>query len=168
MDPPKELSIILDDTESDSDSRADIEPPSNSETENKKPKVSNKGQGNSIRARVQALTLFELQVLYEKITAQIGVSRSSLYKLRSKAIVYKQNPSEILETWHVNNAPCSGRLKISTAFTLFIIQTITKNSTTRGWLSQQIAAEVSNTPGWQPVSQSTVYRVLIDNEYSFF
>jgi hypothetical protein len=69
-----------DDLESDSDSGADITPPSDSETESK---VS---RGNSIRARVQALTLFELRVPHEKITAQTGVSRSGLYKLRSKAI----------------------------------------------------------------------------------
>jgi len=78
-----------DDSESDSDCGADIRPPSDSETEieSEKSKVPNpKGQGNSIGARIQALILFELQVLYEKITAQTGVSRSGLYKLRSKAI----------------------------------------------------------------------------------
>jgi hypothetical protein len=89
MDPPEEFGIILDDLESDSDSGADLGPPSDSETENEEPKVSNKGQGNSIGARVQALTLFELQVPHEKITAQTGVSRSGLYKLRSKAISHR-------------------------------------------------------------------------------
>jgi hypothetical protein len=80
-------SIILSDSESDSDSGADVGPPSNSETESEE--VPKKGQRNSIRARLQALTQFELQVLHEKITAQIGVSRSSLYKLRSKAISHR-------------------------------------------------------------------------------
>jgi hypothetical protein len=69
MDSNKEFGIILDDLESDSDSRTDIGPPSGSETENEESQVPSKGQGNSIRARVQALTLFELQVLHEKITA---------------------------------------------------------------------------------------------------
>jgi len=119
-----------DDSESDSDSGADIRPPSDSETESKESKVS---QRNSIGARVQALTLFELQVPHEKITAQTGVSRSSLYKLRSKAISRGWDPLGILETWHIDDAPRSRRPKISTALSLFIIETMTKNLTTRGW-----------------------------------
>lgn len=76
-----------DDSELDSDCGANTRPPSYSEAESEKSKVPNpKGQGNLIRARTQALTLFELQVLHEKITAQTDVSRSGLYKLRSKAI----------------------------------------------------------------------------------
>jgi hypothetical protein len=114
------------------------------------------------------LTQFELQVPYEKITAQTGISRSSLYKLRSKAILYRYDPLRILETWYVDNTLCPGRPKISTALVLFIIEIITKNSTTRGWPCWQIATEVSNTPGWQYISQTTVYRVLLDNRYSSF
>ena len=60
MDPAEELGIILDDLESDSDSRADIGPPSDSKIENEESEVPNKSRGNSIGARVQALTLFEL------------------------------------------------------------------------------------------------------------
>jgi hypothetical protein len=97
MDPAEEFGIILDDLESDSDPGADIGPP-NSETENDESKVPNKSQGNSIGARAQALTLFELQVPHEKITAQTSVSRSGLYKLRSKAISRGWDPSGILKT----------------------------------------------------------------------
>jgi hypothetical protein len=132
MDPAEEFGIILDDLESDSDSGADIGPPSDSEIENEESEIPNKSRGNSIGARVQALTLFELQVPHEKITAQTGVSRSGLYKLRSKAISRGWDPSGILETWHVDDAPCPGRPKISIALALFIIKTMTKNSTTRG------------------------------------
>jgi hypothetical protein len=89
MDSNEEFSIILSDSESDSDAGADIEPPSDSETESEESEVPKTGRGNSIRARVQALTQFELQVLHEKITAQTGVSRSGLYKLRSKAILHR-------------------------------------------------------------------------------
>jgi hypothetical protein len=156
-----------DDSESDSDSGADIRPPSDSETESKKPKDP-KGQGNSIGARIQALTLFDFQVPHEKITAQTGVSRSGLYKLRSKAISRRWDPLGILETWHIDDAPRPGRPKISTALSLFIKETMTKHSTTRGWPCWRIAAKVSNTPGWQPVSRTTVYRVLIDNGYGSF
>ena len=42
----------------------------NSETENEESEVPKKSQGNSIGARIQALTLFKLQVPHEKITAQ--------------------------------------------------------------------------------------------------
>jgi hypothetical protein len=84
MDSNEEFSITLSDSESDSDSRADVRPPSDSETESEE--IPKKGQRNSIGARLQALTQFELQVPHEKIIAQTGVSRSSLYKLRSKAI----------------------------------------------------------------------------------
>jgi hypothetical protein len=59
MDSNEEFSITLDDLESDSDSGADTGLPSSSETENKESTVPNKGWG----------TLFELQVLHEKITA---------------------------------------------------------------------------------------------------
>jgi hypothetical protein len=77
-------------------------------------------------------------------------------------------PLGILETWHVDDAPRSGRPKISTALLLFIIEIATKNSTTRSWPCWCIAAEVLNTPSWQLVSQATVHRVLINNSYSPF
>jgi hypothetical protein len=62
MDSIEEFGIFLDDLDSDSDSRADIEPPPliSFETEDKESTVPNTGRGNSIRARIQALTLFEL------------------------------------------------------------------------------------------------------------
>ena len=91
-----------------------------------------------------------------------------MYKLRSKAISRSWDLLGILETWHVDDAPRSGRPKVSTALSLFIIEIVTKNSTTRGWPCWRIAAKVSNTPGWQRVSQTTVYRVLIDNSYGSF
>ena len=81
-----------------------------------------------------------------------------MYKLRAKAVLHGWDPDRgILETWHVDDAPHPRRPKTSTATALFIIETMTKNSTTRGWSCARIAAEVSNTPRRQPVSQSTVY-----------
>ena len=41
----------------------------------------------TIGARIQALTLYELRVDLEKIKEQTGVVKSSLYKLRTKAIL---------------------------------------------------------------------------------
>src|ERR1700722_307313 len=103
MDSSEEFSIILSDSESDSESGADVGSPSDSET--KSEKVPKNGQGNSIGARLQALTQFELQVSHEKITAQTGVSKSGPYKLRSKAISRGWDHLGILETWHIDDAP---------------------------------------------------------------
>jgi hypothetical protein len=41
---------------------------------------------HTIRARIQALTLFELRIDPEKIKEQTGVAKPSLYKIRAKAI----------------------------------------------------------------------------------
>ena len=112
---------------------------------------------HTIGARIQALTLYELRVDLEKIKEQTGVAKSSLYKLRTKAILRGWDPSRVLETWHVDDAPRLGRLPISTATAKFIIETMTRNSTTREWLCARIASEVSNTPGWKPIPASTVY-----------
>jgi len=86
----------------------------------------------TIKARIQALTLFELRIDPKKIKEQTGVAKPSLYKIRAKAISRGWDPSRVLETWHINDAPCSGRLPISTATTKFIIKTMTRNLTTRG------------------------------------
>jgi hypothetical protein len=52
MDSNEEFSIFLDNLESDSDSGADIGPPSDSKTENEESEVPKKSQRNSIGARV--------------------------------------------------------------------------------------------------------------------
>jgi hypothetical protein len=68
-----------------------------------------------------------------------------LYKLRAKAVSRRWDlDGGILETWYVDDAPHPKRPKTSTATALFIIETITKNSTIRGWLYTKIAAKVSN------------------------
>ena len=74
---------------------------------------------------------------------------------------------DALSEAHVT-APHTGRPPISTTLVKFIIQTMTKNSTTRGWSYERIATEVSNTPGWKSVSASTVYRALKQEGYSVF
>jgi hypothetical protein len=173
-DPLEELEIFLDDSESGSDNGPDLEPPPDSAPQSPVLEASSSSSQpdapreshNSIGAKIQALTRFADGVPHEKITAQTGVSRSGLYKLRAKAVSRGWDPDGgILETWHVDGAPRPRRPKTSTATALFIIETTTKNSTTRGWSCARIAAEVSNTPGRQPVSQSTVYRVLTENGY---
>jgi hypothetical protein len=165
-DPLEELEIFLDDWESGSDDGPDLEPPLNptpldpaplspilEASSSSQPNAPWKKSHNSIGARIQALTRFKDGVSHEKITAQTGISRSSLYKLRTKAVSRGWDPvGGILETWHVDDAPHPGRPKTSTATVLFIIETMTKNSTTRGWSCARIAAEVSSTLRRQPVS----------------
>jgi len=42
---------------------------------------------HTIRARIQDLTLYKLRVDLKKIKEQIGIAKSSLYKLKTKAIL---------------------------------------------------------------------------------
>jgi hypothetical protein len=98
------LFTIDEESDSDSDSGPDSECPgglneSSRESESEAGSTAPKKKGhNSIRARIQALTKFEDRVPHEKITAQTGVSRSSCYKLRSKAISRGWDPLGVLET----------------------------------------------------------------------
>jgi hypothetical protein len=132
------------------------------------PQPQKKSQYHTIGARIQALTLWENGIAPEKVKAKTGVALSTIYKIRVKACSRGWAPHKVLETWHVDDAPHKGRPPISTALVKFIVATTTKNSTTRGWSCARIAAEISNTPGWQPVSPSTVYRALKQEGYGVF
>lgn len=92
-------------------------------------------RGNSIGARISALTKFDegMPPDFDAILTKTGVSKSSCYKLRTKAISRGWVPGIIVEVEHVNDAPRTGRPKTSTATALSIIEIMTKNSTTRGW-----------------------------------
>jgi hypothetical protein len=107
-------------------------------------------------ARIQALTLWEHTGI---------VTRRLRRKQELQSYLYIRLESRQLEIWHTDDAKRSGRPPISTALAKFIIETMTKNSTTRGWSCARIASEVSGTPGWQKVPASTVYRVLNNLEY---
>jgi transposase len=123
-------------------------------------------QGNTIGARMQALWMFSHGDTTEKITEQTAVSRSSIYRLKTKAISRGWDPNGVLEPYHVDDSPKSGRPKILTSITSSILTVMTKNSTTRGWLCFKIAKEVSSLlPEKQSVSASTVYRTLIAEGY---
>jgi hypothetical protein len=127
-----------------------------------------KKRGNTVGARSLALSLWDDGLDHAKVTAKTGFTRSGLYKLREKAVSRGWRTGEIVEIWHVDDAPRPGRAKISTALVEHIIQIVTKNSTTRQWSCARIAAEVTATPGWQPISASTVYRVLTADSYGVF
>jgi hypothetical protein len=91
-----------------------------------------------------------------------------LYNIRTKACSYGWALHKVLETWNVNDAPYKGRPPFSTVFVKFVVETITKNSTTKAWSYTRIAAKISNTPGWQLVSASTVYRALKQEGYRVY
>ena len=103
-------------------------------------------RGNTIGARMLALKRYDDGILIQRITEETGVSCSSAYKLRVKAISQGWREGDIVEPFHIDNAPWSRRPKISTTTALFIVETMTKNSTIRGWSCARIAVEVSNTP----------------------
>jgi hypothetical protein len=107
-------------------------------------------------------------MLIPEVTRQTGVSQSALYKLRTKAISRGWMPETVVETWHVDDAPCSGRPKISTATALLVIEIITKNSTSRGFSCKEVSDRIAAMPGVQNASPSSVYRILTDNGYGVF
>jgi hypothetical protein len=111
--------------------------------------IKEKKRGNSVGAQMLALSMFDEQSPvpdFDAIQLRTSVSKSSAYKLRTKAISRGWMLGDILEPEHVDDAPRLGRPKTSTATALFIIKTMTKNSTTRGWSCARIAAEVTGTP----------------------
>lgn len=69
---------------------------------------------------------------------------------------------------HMNDAPYKETSSIPIALIKFIVQTMTKNSTTKGRLCERIAAEDLNTLAWQSVFANTVYRALKQERYSVF
>jgi hypothetical protein len=79
-----------------------------------------------------ALKRFDDSVSLDKIKEETGISRSSVYKLRTKAVLQGWREGDIVEPFHIDDAPRSRRPKTSTTTALFIVQTMTKNSTTRG------------------------------------
>jgi transposase len=100
------------------------------------------------------------------------MSKTAIYKVQEKAISCGWSPNpidkQVVEPHYVDNTPRSGRLRTSTATAEFILKTMLKNSTTQGWSCNRIALEVSGTPSWQPVSPSTVYRVLKKHGYRVY
>jgi transposase len=106
----------------------------------------------------------------EQIAAFTHIKKSRIYSLYAEAKRRGWDPkvSKVVEVYHVEDAKRSGRPKTSQVVIDLIIATITKNSTTRGWSTSQIAYSISEQPGISPVSASTVYRVLITEGFSTY
>jgi hypothetical protein len=129
---------------------------------------------HSIGARIQALTLLAYgkpKWTSEKIRDQTGIAKTTLYDLKAKAMSRGWDPTaegKTLETWHVDDEVRSGRPLIDDEVVQLIVDTVIKNSTTRGWSCARIAQEVNEVSGKQAVSPSTVYRTLKKQGYSVF
>jgi hypothetical protein len=82
-------------------------------------------RGNTIKARMLALKRFDDSVSLNKIKEETGISRLSIYKLRTKAVLQGWKEGDIVKLFYINNAPYSKRLKTSTTTALFIVQTVT-------------------------------------------
>ncbi|KAH9209892.1 hypothetical protein DL95DRAFT_413469 [Leptodontidium sp. 2 PMI_412] len=79
-----------------------------------------------------------------KITIITGIGKSRVYSLAvtGRERGWKENYNIIVETWHVTNAPRSGRPQVSIEAIGAVLKVVTKNSTTRGYSTAQISKEV--------------------------
>ena len=120
----------------------------------------------SIGARIQAVTFLDLGIPHLEITKRTGISKVQIYKIRDKAISrgWDLQISGVVEVFHVEDRARSGRPKTSQDLVDSVLQTVTRNSTTRGWLCTRIAFEVSSLSISQ-ISQRTVWRILREHQY---
>jgi hypothetical protein len=113
---------------------------------------------HTIGARIQALTYLELGLPIFQITNKTGISKTRIYAIRKEALLrgWDPNISTIIEVYHVDDSTRSGRPKISQEVIDLILETVTKNSTTRGWSCKRIAYEVTSKSSKYKVSATTV------------
>ena len=122
---------------------------------------------HQIGPRIQALTMLQIGIPIRQITALTNLSKSTIHRHHNKAITRGYNPkvSTLIHVSYVEDAKRSGRPKISQAVVDLVLATVTKNSTTRSYSAKRIAQKVSAMPEIRKISASTVYRILIDNNY---
>ncbi|KAH9204190.1 hypothetical protein DL95DRAFT_256180, partial [Leptodontidium sp. 2 PMI_412] len=84
-----------------------------------------------LAARIQAITMLELNQTHQKIKEWTKISRTSVYRYRKTAIERGWDPStdHRLEDHHVADAPRSGRPSVSQEVADAVINLVTKNST---------------------------------------
>ena len=104
------------------------------------PKKTGRGTGIlSIGQRIQGLYQLDRGDPLFKVIEDSGVSCSSLYKIREKAISSGWVLGTTIEPRHVDDRPRSGRPRVSTYITTGILTVLTRNSTTRRYLCRRIA-----------------------------
>ena len=98
-----------------------------------------------------------------------NIAETIVCKLVAKAKLRGWDPIDIIvQLFHVEDAPHSGRPKCSNVVVQHILNTMLKNSTIRGYSYQKLASIVSAIPGIASVSTSTIYRVLISKGYGSY
>src|SRR5450432_2097678 len=156
------------DYDSSSSLGADISspPPSPNLSLNSEPSISfGSFSRHSIVSCIQALTYLELGLPIFQIEAKTGIKKTQIYNIRKKALLHGWIPDTIIETYHIDDSSRSGRPNTSKEVIDLILETVTKNSTTRGWSCKRIAQEVSLK---SKVSISTVCKTLKENGYSSY
>ena len=92
----------------------------------------------------------------------------TVQKIRQRAVERGYDPSvcKIMLLKYIEDAPRSGRRPIAQSIRDLIIEIVTKNSTTRQYSTNRIAAEVSDSlEKRNAVSPRTVYKVLKEEGY---
>src|SRR5450432_3174202 len=125
---------------------------------------------HTIGARIQALTYLELGLPIFQIINKTGISKTRIYAIRKEALLrgWDPNISTIIEVYHVDDSTRSGRPKISQEVIDLILETVTKNSITRGWSCKRIAYEVTSKSSKYKVSTTTIWRTLKEHGYSSY
>ena len=140
----------IDNWESDNESSSSQEPDMRPPPESPVLKPTKKGKYHTLGERILALTLFDIMGVSPNTLTDIekrtGMSKSAVYKLRSKADSRGWKTGMVVETEHVDDIGRSGRPKINTATVQYVLEIVTRNSTTRGWSCARISQEVNNTP----------------------
>jgi hypothetical protein len=104
-----------------------------------------------------------------QITALITISKTSIYRIRKKAIEQGYNPvvSKLLLDIYVVNDPKPGRPSVLSADIVQMVKDIvTKNSTTRAWSCGAIATEVATRLNVKKsIYAKSVYKILKAKKY---
>jgi len=167
-----EYEVVLNGETFSDDEEDSLLPTIEEEEEEEVPRVASGSRFNSIGSRMLALIRMRdmgKDIDFEAIQAETGISRSSVYKLKKKAIDRGLNwDSGRIEPSYVDDVSRSGRPLLSKETKDLIEKIMTQNSTTRGYSCVKIAILVSATPGQVEVSASSVHRTLKERGYGTF
>ena len=125
---------------------------------------------HDVGTRLQALALLEMSIPVATIYDITGISESAIYRLRANAKTRGYNPQESkrLVLAYVQDAPRSGRpIKATQEVKKSVVETISKNSTTRQLSTQAITDCINKSLGIK-ISACTTYNILRSQGYGCF
>lgn len=125
---------------------------------------------HDVGTRLQALALLEMSIPVATICDITGISESAIYRLRTNAKTRGYNPqqSKRLVLAYIQDAPRSGRpIKATQEVKKSVVETISKNSTTRQ-LSTQAIIDCVNKSLDIKISARTTYNILKSQGYGYF